>query len=65
MTTTMNLTGTTTTPRKLGNRHGDRLYPAGTLVEIIREGADGWCYSRVVGTRSIKGYVHISTINPA
>ena len=61
----MNLYGTTTTTRTFGNRHGDRAYPAGTLIEVLVEGRDGWCMCRVAGKRSIKGYVHLATIQPA
>ena len=64
-TTTEHLIGTTTTARTFGNRHHERTYPAGTLVEVLVEGRDGWEMCRVVGKRSIKGYVHLSTIEPA
>jgi len=60
-----NLIGTTTTARKFGNRHGEREYPAGTLVEVLAETESGWAMCRVVGKRSIKGWVRLGTIVPA
>ena len=58
------LIGTTTTVRRFGNRHGDREYPAGTLVEVLAETPAGWAMCRVVGKCSVKGWVHTATIEP-
>ncbi len=64
-TETANLTGYTTTASRFGNRHHERTYPAGTLVELLGGERDGWAMARVVGTRSIKGFVKVGTVRPA
>lgn len=47
---------TTKQPLTFSNRHHSRVYPVGTTVEILAT-VDGWHHCRVVGTKSIKGWV--------
>lgn len=51
----------TTTAARFGNRHGQRSYPAGTAVEVLVQRED-FTLVRVVGTRSIKGYVRTGSL---